>query len=364
MERATRLLQGKGIEVGSVAGTSSIFEYDIPARSFFRIQTNGLMDNLSAGSVHITPFAGYNTPAAHAIVSDFVVDTVASETSGTTVGNTIFETSVEGQLPAARLRLYAEAIGDFDAGKPKSTTTAVAIANPSSDPVTVQLEVISFAGARLGISAPIQIPGNGQLSGYLQQISGLESLKAPFQGVVQVTTLSGSGVTAASFRFLRNERLDFLVTTTGPLNEDAGMAGRLIFPYLTDSTGYSAQFILINPPGAGNITGVLHFLSSDGTPLQIDTLRLGSVQIVPFAGFDTPHAHLVLNHRDGGVLTFITSIEGELPGRTFRMYAEASGDFDSGITGSTRSGVAFANPSDEPADRGWASGGSFAPGLR
>ena len=127
------------------------------------------------------------------------------------------------------------------------------------------------------------------------------------------------------------------------------MAGRLIFPYLTDSTGYSAQFILINPPGAGNITGVLHFLSSDGTPLQIDTLRLGSVQIVPFAGFDTPHAHLVLNHRDGGVLTFITSIEGELPGRTFRMYAEASGDFDSGITGSTRSGVAFANPSDEPA---------------
>src|SRR5207244_9724380 len=79
------------------------------------------------------------------------------------------------------------------------------------------------------------------------------------------------------------------------------------------------------------------------------TVKLGSVQIVPFIGFNTPHAHIVLNHREGGILTFITGIEGEIPGRTFRMYAESIGDFDSGIAGSTRSGVALANPSDTTA---------------
>src|SRR5207249_2342948 len=145
------------------------------------------------------------------------------------------------------------------------------------------------------------------------------------------------------------ERLDYLITTTGPLDENAGMPGRLIFPYMTDSTGYTTQFVLVNPPGAQNIAGVLHYLSTDGSPLQVDTLRLGSVQIVPFLGFHTPHAHVILNHRDGGVLTTQTSVEGELPGANFRMYAESTGDFQSGIAGSTNSAVALANPSDTPA---------------
>src|SRR5262249_46649080 len=157
----------------------------------------------------------------------------------------------------------------------------------------------------------------------------------PFQGVLRLAVLSGSGVTASSFRILLNERLDYLVTTTGPLNEDAGMAGHVIFPYMTDSTGYTTQFILINPSDAASLGGVLRYLAADGTPLPIDTLKLGSAQIVPFAGYATPHAHIILNHRDGGVLTSIVGIEGELPAQTLRTYAEAIGDFDSGIAGST-----------------------------
>src|SRR5262249_31732834 len=131
----------------------------------------------------------------------------------------------------------------------------------------------------------------------------------------------------------------------GPLNEIAGMPGHLIFPYMTDSTGYTTQFILINPPGVASGSGVLRYLAADGSPLQIDTLKLGSAQIVPFGGYATPHAHLILNHRDNGVLTSIVGIEGELPAPTFRTYAESTGDFDSAIAGSTRSGIALANPS-------------------
>ena len=349
LSQGTATEPGQPVAVGTDAALTPVFEYHIQPRSFFELQTNGLLENLSTGSVHIVPFVGFHTPAAHVTISDFVVDEVATAAAGETRGNTIFETSVEGRLPAASLRFYVEAIGDFDAGTPRSTRTSLAIANPSDGPVSVQLEVTGFDDARLGTSSPLTIPANGQFAGYLHQIPGLQSLPVPFQGVVRLTVLSGSGVTAGSFRVLRNERLDYLVTTTGPLNEDAGMPGRLIFPYMTDSTGYKTQFILINPPGVQNTSGILHYWAADGTPLQVDQLKLGSVQVVPFAGSATPHAHVVLSHRDQGVLTSIVGVEGALPGGTFRMYAESIGDFDSGVAGSTRSGIVLANPSAAPA---------------
>jgi Beta-propeller repeat len=339
----------QGVVVGNDSGDNSVFEYDIQPRGFFQLQTNGLIENLSSGSVRIVPFSGSHTPAAFALLSDFIVDQAATAAAGDTRGNTVFETSVEGQLPATSLRFYAEAVGDFGAAKPKSTRTSIAIANPSGQAATVQLEVTSFDDVRLGTSSPITIPAGGQLAAHLFEIPGLQSLPVPFQGLLRLTVLSGSGVTASSFRILFNERPDYLVTTTGPLNENAGMAGHLIFPYMTDSTGYTTQFILINPSGAQSGSGVLRYVAADASPLQISTLRLGSVQIVPFGGFATPHAQVVLNRRDSGVLTSITDLEGELPGRTFRTYAESVGDFDSGVAGSTRSGVVLANPSDTSA---------------
>src|SRR4030095_11002609 len=159
----------------------------------------------------------------------------------------------------------------------------------------------------------IVIPANGQYAAYLLQIPGLEAVPVPFQGVVTLRVVAGAGVTASSFRLLRNERLDLLVTTTGLLNENAGMPGRVIFPYVTDSTGYTTQFILINPPGVQNTSGIVHYWAADGTPLQIDSLKLGSIQIVPFAGFATPHAHVILLHRDSGVMTTMVGVEGQLP---------------------------------------------------
>jgi hypothetical protein len=338
-----------GLAVGVGDSAASVFEYHILPRSFFELQTNGVAEVVSTGSVHIIPFPGFHTPLGHVVVSNFVIDADATAIAGQTVGYTIFETSVEAQLPATGLRLYAEAIGDFDAIKERTSRTIIAIANPSAAPATVQLEVRSFDDAVLGVSAPLTIAANGQFGGYLQQVPGLESLPAPFQGVIRLTVLSGSGVTATSFRIFRNERLDYLVTTTGPLNENAGIPGRLVFPYVTDSTGYTTRFILINPPGVQNIAGILHYFASDATPLGIDTLKLGFVQVVPFGGFNTPHAHVLLIHRDSGVLTSIIGVEGQVPIRTFRMYAESLGAFESGKAGSVRSGIALANPSEAPA---------------
>src|SRR5207237_9610646 len=111
-------------------------------------------------------------------------------------------------------------------------------------------------------------------------------------------------IAAAALRIWNNDRRAYLAPTTGPLHESACLPGRLVWPYMTDSTGYTTQFILVNPAGAPAVLGVLHYLAIDGTPLQVDTLKLGSVQIVPFLGLNTPHTHLVLHHAEGGVVTF------------------------------------------------------------
>lgn len=333
----------QGVTVGAGIGTASVFEYNIPAGSYQRIQTNGLPDEengiadaLAVGSVWIVPFGDASAPQAHAIVAQRVG------------GNTIFQTTIGGQVPASSLRLYAEASGDFGAGKMKSTHTAIALANPSNSPITVRLQLVSLDGTSLGTSGPVQIPASGQVAMFLNQVPGFESLRAPFQAVLTVNVTEGSGVTAVSLRAMINELKDFIFTTTGPLNDDAGLPGQLVFPYMTDGTGYTTQFILVNPPGVQNVSGVLRFLAPDASGLQTDVLRLGSVRIAPFPGFETPHAHAVLTYKDGGIAAFQTAVEGQLPAKTYRFYAETIGDFESGASGSTRSAVALANPSASP----------------
>ena len=144
----------------------------------------------------------------------------------------------------------------------------------------------------------------------------MEFVKAPFQGILRLNAVSGMPVTAAAGRVLINERSDYLVTPTGPLNESAGAPGHLIFPYITDSTGYTTQFVLINAPGVSNVSGILHYLATDGSPLQVTALKLGSIQVVPFAGFNTPHAHAILRRIETtracalpGVLAVLTAAD-------------------------------------------------------
>src|SRR5262249_22306479 len=170
------------MNVSTADTTDSVFAYTIAAHSFYRLQTTGTADNLSVGTAQIVPSAGFNAPATHAIFSDFIVDAAATAAAGTTMGNTIFETSVEAQRPATELRFYAEASGDFAALKPRSTRTTIAIANPSDAPATIQLELTSFDGKPLGSSSPVEIRGGGQLAWYLEQFPGL-SFPVPFQGV-------------------------------------------------------------------------------------------------------------------------------------------------------------------------------------
>jgi hypothetical protein len=311
-------------------GAASVLGYTVPPRSFQRIQTAGTADEATIGSIQIVPFGGTVTPFAYAALN------LKSSAA------TVMQNVVSGQVPASRVRFYAEAFGDFDARLARSTRTAVALANPTSAPLTVSITLTGLDGTALGTSSPVQIPANGQVAVYLNSL--IPAATAPFRGIATVNVLSGAGVTAIGFRAMNNERGDFLAATTGPLAEPT--SGRIVFPYITDGSGYSSQFFIV---GNEPFNGGFHYIAQDGSALFIDAARVGSVQVVPFAGTFTPESHVILSHKELGITKLQTYVAGDVPGMSSRMFVENIPGFETGVPGSARTGVAFANPGSVPA---------------
>jgi len=327
---------GAPIEVAIGESSARAVEYHILARSGQRITTNGASEFLKIGSIHVVPFVGFKTPRAYALLN---------LKNGTT---TVSRNAVEGQLPGTSFRLYAEAFGDFASSKAKSITTAVAFANSSNTAAVIRLSLTSLSGAPIGTSSPVRIPPNGSVAMFLNSVPGFEGLKAPFQGILSVTATSGA-VAAVSVRALINESQNFLAATTGPLSSDADDSAKVVFPFVTDGTGYTTQIILTTVTPGQNISGVLRFVAQDASPLQVPELRVGSIQVVPFQGFNTPEAHAVVSKQNSGITIFQTLVEANPPAASLRFYVEQLGDFDAGAAGSTRTTVVLTNPAGAPA---------------
>ena len=159
---------------------------------------------------------------------------------------------------------------DYDAVVAGSTRTNIALANPYDVPVSVRLDVTTFDGQFVGSSKFIEIPANGQFGIFLDQIPGLEAVTAPFKGVVKAVITSGAGFTVAGFRTRLNEQGRLLMTTTGPLKEDAGSSAQLVFPHIAEGSGYTTQFIVVGGSSSqGRNSGVLSFFNQEGAPLNV-----------------------------------------------------------------------------------------------
>jgi hypothetical protein len=212
------------------------------------------IDDASVGSVQIVPFAGTYTPHGHVILSH------------RELGTTRLQTDVEGQLPGRGFRLYVDSLPGFETGVPGSARTGVALANPSSTPATVRLDLTNFNGS-LQASTTAQLPGKGELALMLNDFPGFGQVPQTFQGVLKLTVLSGSGITAAGFRASFNPNGNLLVTTTGPLNENAGIPGLLVFPHIAEGGGYRTRFVIVG--GSSGQAGVLSFFSQNGAPVNL-----------------------------------------------------------------------------------------------
>jgi hypothetical protein len=252
--------QGGGALGLSVNGQfNTTFNYTIPARTSQVLQTSGDAQVITSGSVRVVPDVNTTAPSALAIFS--------YRNNGTTVA----QAAIPAVPVGSAFRLYVEAAGDFASGAAGSIQTGLAVANTSADTAIVTLELSKLDGSSVGLTGTLSIPANGQTAIFLNQIPEFGSLPTPFQGVLRVSSSASFAVTGLRGRY--NERNDFLITTTPPVNEaTAASTSTLFLPHIADSGGYTTQFILFSAQPGLSSSGTIQFLSRSGgawnVPLQ------------------------------------------------------------------------------------------------
>ncbi len=245
------------VEVTLEGETGSTFAYSIPPRSSRNLRTSGSGSSILVGSVRVVPAANSRTPSGVGIFSQ-----------KNAAGMTISEAGVPITPPAQAVRLYAEASRDSS-----QIQTGIAIANTAASAVDVTLELNTLTGNSIGLTGILSVPGNGQVQMFLNQIPGFENLPAPFQGVLRISTTASRGVSVVGLRSRYNERNEFLITTTSPVNESSTpISTDLLFPHLADGGGFATQFVLFSGSSAQTASGTLQFFTQGGQTLNL-TLR-------------------------------------------------------------------------------------------
>jgi hypothetical protein len=243
-----------------VAGESgSPFSYTIPPRSSRRIQTLGEGTGVQVGSIRVHPASNNKMPSGLTIFS-------LKNGDGVTVS--------EAGVPSARFgsnaafRVYAEASGGF--GQDGSIQTGVAIANNSGNSAVINFELPTLEGTATGLTGTYTLPGNGQVSLFLNEIPGFGSLQTPFQGVLRISTTAQSGISVVGLRGRYNQRGDYLFTTIPAVDEAAPhTAAELIFPHVVDGGGYTTQFVLFSGTAGQSSSGILRVFSQNGQRLTL-----------------------------------------------------------------------------------------------
>jgi hypothetical protein len=255
-------------------------------------------------------------------------------------------------------RISAEVGGGVDTG--------LAIANPNSQPVTLTFYFTDQSGTN-SPTGTTTIPANSQIARFLTQ--------APFNGGASITgtfTFTATApVAAVALRGLTNERPDFLITTL-PIADLAAppVTTPLLFPHFAEGGGWVTQIVLVNPSDqaiagsvqfsvAVNISGqtattfpysiparTSRILRTAGTGTAIQS---GSVKLNPAAGNRTPVGLGIFSFRKNNITVSEAGVPAVPAGAAFRLYAEASGFFNTQQVGSAQTGVAIVNDGSTPA---------------
>ena len=218
--------------------------YSIPPHGAFKLATSGNGTTTNVGSVRIEPSAG-GTPSGLGIFSF------------RKAGITVSQAGVPALPIGSAFRLYVEN---------GSAQTGFAIANSSPNAITVTFDLTALDGSPTGLTGSTTIPGNGQVAMFLNEIAGFGSLPRPFQGILRI---QGTGISVVGLRGRTNQRGDFLITTTSPVDEAAAPSpGELFLAHLVAGGGYSTQLILFSGNGASS-TGGIQFFDQSGRPLTL-----------------------------------------------------------------------------------------------
>jgi glucose/arabinose dehydrogenase len=233
--------------VGREGETLRTSSYLIAARSSTRIQTNGGGGAVQVGSVRLVPQTSLGIPVPFGIFSY------------RSAGVTVTETAVFSLRNSTAFRIYAEFSGTVDTG--------LAIANPSTSPVTVRVELTHPDGTSTALAALIDVPANGQRSLFLGEIPEFSAFDLPFQGMLRLTSPALVSVTSLHVR--TNERGDFIISAISPIDElMVGTSAELFLPHFAEGQGYSMQFAVLGRLFTTS-SGVITFFDQAGQPVNL-----------------------------------------------------------------------------------------------
>ena len=206
--------------IGRTGQILQTFPYTIAPRSAARIVTPGLTGDVQTGSVRIS--------------SPVIASSIFSFRLG---GVTVTQAGMPALRAATAFRMYVE--------NGSTVRSGIAIANPLAQPVDVTLQTA-------GLSTTLSIAANNQTALFLSEIPGFSSIPATFQGVLRMTSNTPIVVTGVRGHF--NERGEFLIAATTPLDDSSPPVPETFFPYFAEGQGYSMEFIVFGRASSGTIS--------------------------------------------------------------------------------------------------------------
>ena len=224
----------------------SSLNYSIPANGARRLGTSGTSSSVSSGSISVVPAQNNAAPAGSLVFSYGKLNTPVTQAGvpATPSGNAF--------------RVYVEASDGVQSG--------IAITNTSLNTATVHLELINSSGAPIA-TTNLTIPAHAQITGFLNELAGFQTLSLPIQGLLRITSAVSVGV--VGLRKRTNERNELLITTTPPVAENASSLPELVFPHFADGGGFTTQFIMFGAGSSTAVHGSLRFFSRTGQAMQL-----------------------------------------------------------------------------------------------
>jgi hypothetical protein len=138
----------------------------------------------------------------------------------------------------------------------------------------VGYELVKLDGTPSGVAGELVIASNGQTVLFVGQFPGASDLQLPFRGVLRLS--SATPIAALAIRGRYNERGEFLLSTTPPVDPESVPEEDTFIPQLVDGAGYSTEIVIHDLVGNGGVSGDIYFFDQDGQPIVPD-LRQSSV---------------------------------------------------------------------------------------
>ena len=221
--------------------------YTVSPRSSRKLQAAGGAE-VRTGSFVVTPDRDNVTPSVAAIYNYAVQGSIVSATGADAV-------------PAAmELQIYSEVSGL--SGAAGSIESGLAIVNTSTEIADINFELITLHGESVAAGA-LQLQPNGQSHSFVAELPGVENLPNPFQGTLRLW--SSTPVAVIGIRGRYNERGDFLLATTPPVEESAD---EVFIPQMVNGAGYSTQIVVYDGSEGEPTSGNIYFFDQNGDPID------------------------------------------------------------------------------------------------